>query len=157
MVVDSLLEFEHRSVLDRPHFREHGLKSRDRIGPTDPAVDRPGKAMAEASRTLALRFSAYHLQHMLPYSQSPRVERLGGKQVYPRATRKRRKLADGFDTEFASGEVEALSELQGYLRQIAEWPPDSPVSLVLMLAPRTRGKRGEMALAVRPEDFVQLG
>jgi hypothetical protein len=51
------------------------------------------------------------------------------------------------EIEFAAGEREALTELQGSLRQIAEWPPDSPLSFVLMLAPRTRGKLGEMLLA----------
>jgi hypothetical protein len=45
--------------------------------------------------------------------------------------------------EFAEGEKQALAELQGSLRQIAEWPPESPVSFVLMLASRTRGKLGE--------------
>lgn len=30
---------------------------------------------------------------------------------------------------------------------MAEWPPDSPLSFVLMLAPRTRGKLGEMLIA----------
>lgn len=65
----------------------------------------------------------------------------------PPGNSKKGLVADDFDIEFAPGEVEALSELQGSLRQIAEWPPDSPVSFVLMLAPRTRGKLGEMLLA----------
>lgn len=48
--------------------------------------------------------------------------------------------------EFAPGEVEALAELRATLKQVAEWPPESPLSFVLMLAPRTRGKLGEMLL-----------
>jgi hypothetical protein len=48
--------------------------------------------------------------------------------------------------EFSSGEVKALAELRATLRQVAEWPPESPLSFVLMLAPRTRGKLGEMLL-----------
>ncbi len=48
--------------------------------------------------------------------------------------------------DFAPGERGALTELQGTLPQIAEWPPDSPISFVLMLAPRTRGKLGENLL-----------
>lgn len=49
--------------------------------------------------------------------------------------------------EFSPGEVRALEDLRGSLKQVAEWPPDSPLSFVLMLAPRTRGKLGEMLLA----------
>lgn len=49
--------------------------------------------------------------------------------------------------EFSPSEVTALVELRGSLKQVAEWPPDSPLSFVLMLAPRTRGKLGEMLLA----------
>ncbi len=56
-------------------------------------------------------------------------------------------VADETDMEFAAGEREALLELRRTLKQIAEWPPESPVSFVLMLAPRTRGKLGEMLLA----------
>jgi hypothetical protein len=56
-------------------------------------------------------------------------------------------VVDGPEIEFAPGERQALTELQGTLKQIAEWPPDSPISFVLMLAPRTRGKLGEMLLA----------
>jgi hypothetical protein len=56
-------------------------------------------------------------------------------------------MVDQREIEFAAGEREALTELQGTLRQVAEWPPDSPISFVLMLAPRTRGKLGEMLLA----------
>lgn len=48
--------------------------------------------------------------------------------------------------DFSPGEIKALSELRGTLKQVAEWPPDSPLSFVLMLAPRTRGKLGEMLL-----------
>ena len=50
------------------------------------------------------------------------------------------------DFEFAQAEVVALQGLRGTLRQVAEWPPESPLSFVLMLAPRTRGKLGEMLL-----------
>jgi hypothetical protein len=49
--------------------------------------------------------------------------------------------------EFSEGETRALVNLRGTLKQVAEWPPDSPLSFVLMLAPRTRGKLGEMLLA----------
>lgn len=48
--------------------------------------------------------------------------------------------------EFAPGEVAALTTLRATLKQVAEWPPESPLSFVLMLAPRTRGKLGEMLL-----------
>lgn len=51
------------------------------------------------------------------------------------------------ELEFADGEAEALAELRGSLKQIAEWPVESPLSFVLMLAPRTRGKLGELLLA----------
>ncbi|MGI9089667.1 MAG: hypothetical protein ACR2GG_01040 [Gemmatimonadaceae bacterium] len=50
------------------------------------------------------------------------------------------------ESDFSPGEVKALSELRGSLKQVAEWPPDSPLSFVLLLAPRTRGKLGEMLL-----------
>lgn len=63
-----------------------------------------------------------------------------------RSWRSRGTVAEESGIEFAAGEVEALDELRGLLRQIAEWPPDSPVSFVLMLAPRTRGKLGELLL-----------
>ncbi len=56
-------------------------------------------------------------------------------------------MADDPEMDFAAGEREALIELRQTLKQIAEWPPESPVSFVLMLAPRTRGKLGEMLLA----------
>jgi hypothetical protein len=48
--------------------------------------------------------------------------------------------------EFSLGEVRALETLRATLRQVAEWPPESPLSFVLSLAPRTRGKLGEMLL-----------
>ncbi len=51
-----------------------------------------------------------------------------------------------FEFEFAPDEVEALTELRATLKQVAEWPPDSPLGFVLMLAPRTRGKLGELLL-----------
>ena len=50
------------------------------------------------------------------------------------------------DFDFSPGEIRALTELRGSLRQVAEWPPESPLSFVLSLAPRTRGKLGEMLL-----------
>lgn len=53
----------------------------------------------------------------------------------------------GSDDEFSPGEASALAELRASLKQVAEWPPDSPLSFVLMLAPRTRGKLGELLLA----------
>ena len=49
--------------------------------------------------------------------------------------------------DFSDGEIRALTDLRSSLKQVAEWPPDSPLSFVLMLAPRTRGKLGEMLLA----------
>jgi hypothetical protein len=48
-------------------------------------------------------------------------------------------VVDDAEFEFSPGEVNALNELRGTLRQVAEWPPESPLSFVLMLAPRTRG------------------
>jgi hypothetical protein len=60
---------------------------------------------------------------------------------------KQNSVADDPEMDFAAGEREALIELRQTLKQIAEWPPESPVSFVLMLAPRTRGKLGEMLLA----------
>lgn len=54
--------------------------------------------------------------------------------------------------DFSPGEVRALEELRGTLRQVAEWPPESPLSFVLSLAPRTRGKLGEMLLRRLAED-----
>lgn len=56
-------------------------------------------------------------------------------------------MLEGPEIEFAKGEVAALDELRGQLKQVAEWPPESPLSFVLMLAPRTRGKLGELLLA----------
>jgi hypothetical protein len=58
--------------------------------------------------------------------------------------------ANEFD--FSPGEARALKQLRGTLRQVAEWPPESPLSFVLMLAPRTRGKLGEMLLKQLSED-----
>jgi len=55
-------------------------------------------------------------------------------------------MPDGAQFDFSPGEVNALYELRGTLKQVAEWPPESPLSFVLMLAPRTRGKLGEMLL-----------
>lgn len=55
-------------------------------------------------------------------------------------------MSDSVDFEFSPAEIKALGELRGALKQVAEWPPDSPLSFVLMLAPRTRGKLGEMLL-----------
>jgi hypothetical protein len=55
-------------------------------------------------------------------------------------------VADDAEFEFSPAEIKALSELRKTLRQVAEWPPESPLSFVLMLAPRTRGKLGEMLL-----------
>ena len=52
-------------------------------------------------------------------------------------------MTDASEMEFADGEIEALGELRASLRQVAEWPPESPLSFVLLLAPRTRGKLGE--------------
>ena len=54
--------------------------------------------------------------------------------------------------EFSPGEVKALSDLRATLKQVAEWPPESPLSFVLLLAPRTRGKLGELLLKRIAED-----
>jgi len=56
-------------------------------------------------------------------------------------------MDDPLEYEFSDGEVGALADLRASLKRVAEWPPDSPLSFVLMLAPRTRGKLGEMLLA----------
>lgn len=53
---------------------------------------------------------------------------------------------DSAEFEFSDAERRVLLELRGSLKQVAEWPPESPLSFVLMLAPRTRGKLGEMLL-----------
>lgn len=55
-------------------------------------------------------------------------------------------MSGDLEFDFSAGEVKALAELRGTLRRIAEWPPESPLSFVLLLAPRTRGKLGEMLL-----------
>ena len=56
------------------------------------------------------------------------------------------------DLEFSPEEIKVLLELRGTLKQVAEWPPESPLSFVLMLAPRTRGKLGEMLFAQIAQD-----
>lgn len=61
-------------------------------------------------------------------------------------------MAGDAELEFSAGEIRALSELRGTLRQVAEWPPESPLSFVLSLAPRTRGKLGEMLLRLIAQD-----
>jgi hypothetical protein len=53
-------------------------------------------------------------------------------------------MADDVNLDFAADEVALLAELRASLKQVAEWPPESPLSFVLMLASRTRGKLGEM-------------
>jgi hypothetical protein len=53
-------------------------------------------------------------------------------------------VADDLDIDFAADEVALLDDLRTSLKQVAEWPPESPLSFVLMLASRTRGKLGEM-------------
>lgn len=53
-------------------------------------------------------------------------------------------VADELDIDFAADETVILGELSASLKQVAEWPPESPLSFVLMLASRTRGKLGEM-------------
>jgi hypothetical protein len=53
-------------------------------------------------------------------------------------------MPDGLDIDFAADEAALLNELRTSLKQVAEWPPESPLSFVLMLASRTRGKLGEM-------------
>ncbi len=57
---------------------------------------------------------------------------------------------------FSEGEVRALGDLKSSLKQVAEWPPDSPLSFVLMLAPRTRGKLGEMLLTQIARDTALM-
>jgi hypothetical protein len=61
-------------------------------------------------------------------------------------------MSTDYELEFSPGEVRALGQLREALRQVAEWPPESPLSFVLMLAPRTRGKLGEMLLKQLSED-----
>ena len=56
------------------------------------------------------------------------------------------------EIQFTDGERAALAELRGSLKRVAEWPPESPLSFVLMLAPRTRGKLGELLLAAIAEN-----
>ena len=56
-------------------------------------------------------------------------------------------IEDPMEYEFSEAEVSALADLRASLKQVAEWPPDSPLSFVPMLAPRTRGKLGELLLA----------
>lgn len=51
------------------------------------------------------------------------------------------------EIQFTEAERQALKTLETSLKQVAEWPPDSPLRFVLMLAPRTRGKLGEELLA----------
>jgi hypothetical protein len=53
-------------------------------------------------------------------------------------------VADDLDIDFAADETAILGELRASLKQVAEWPPESPLNFVLMLASRTRGKLGEM-------------
>jgi hypothetical protein len=53
-------------------------------------------------------------------------------------------MADRLDIDFAADETAILGELRASLKQVAEWPPESPLSFVLTLASRTRGKLGEM-------------
>lgn len=53
-------------------------------------------------------------------------------------------MTDDLDIDFAADETVILTELRASLKQVAEWPPESPLSFVLMLASRTRGKLGEM-------------
>jgi len=55
--------------------------------------------------------------------------------------------SDEPEMHFAEGEISALDALKQTLKRTAEWPPDSPMSFVLSLASRTRGKLGEMLLA----------
>lgn len=51
---------------------------------------------------------------------------------------------EDFDIEFAPDEVAVLEDLRNALARVADWPPASPLSFVLTLAPRTRGKLAEM-------------
>lgn len=56
-------------------------------------------------------------------------------------------MEEGTQFDFSDGEISALADLRETLNKVAEWPPDSPLSFVLTLAPCTRGKLGEMLLA----------
>jgi len=47
---------------------------------------------------------------------------------------------------FSDVELAALADLRVSLPAISEWPPENPLSFVLMLAPRTKGKLGEALL-----------
>jgi len=50
-------------------------------------------------------------------------------------------------SKFTIAEQQTLAQLRGELKKVEEWPPDSPVSFVLTLASRTRGKLGEKLIA----------
>ena len=56
-------------------------------------------------------------------------------------------MTDETEFDFEPDELRAAEALKGTLNKVAEWPPDSPLSFVLSLASRTRGKLGEMLLA----------
>lgn len=47
---------------------------------------------------------------------------------------------------FDANEIRVLGELENQLRRVEVWPVDSPLGFVIHLAPRTRGKLGEMLL-----------
>jgi hypothetical protein len=48
---------------------------------------------------------------------------------------------------FRPDEVALLVELERDLRRVEEWPIDSPLGFVIHLAPRTRGKLGELLIS----------
>ena len=50
------------------------------------------------------------------------------------------------DPCFTETELVALGDLRSSLPSVQAWPPENPLSFVLMLAPRTRGKLGEELL-----------
>src|SRR5271155_1696491 len=50
-------------------------------------------------------------------------------------------------SKFTIAEQQTLAQLRGELKKVEEWPPDGPVSFVLTLASRTRGKLGEKLIA----------
>lgn len=55
-------------------------------------------------------------------------------------------MSDRSEYQFSAAEIDALAGLKTQLKTVAEWPPESPLGFVMDLAPRTRGKLGEMLL-----------
>lgn len=56
------------------------------------------------------------------------------------------RTAERLTVPFDPHEVTTLNELERDLRRVEVWPLDSPLAFVIHLAPRTRGRLGEMLL-----------